>query len=77
MIEHSKIATEQGPLFPHIEVSLIGESSDMRVIMTKVRKALKAAGVSEAKVTQFTEEIFACDSYHHALNICLRWVNFL
>jgi len=36
MTINSKIETAKNPVFPNINVKLIGESSDMRVIMTKV-----------------------------------------
>ena len=74
MIANSRFATPQNPMYPDIEVKLIGGSRDMRSILPKISKAMKAGGVSESAVTQFIEEVFSSECYYSALNVCCRWV---
>jgi len=74
---NSNLATFENPVFPEIQVELIGESSDMKSILPKIRNAMKASGVSEPDVDQFTQEVFSSNCYHSALNVCCRWVSCL
>jgi len=71
---NSSLATSQSPVYPQVKVKLIGGSSDMRAILPKIRKAMKAEGVSESAITQFIEEVFSSECYYSALSVCCRWI---
>jgi len=70
----SQSATPQNPLFPDIEVPLIGEDGNIFIIISKISKALANNGVSSEDRSQFFNEVTEADSYTEALNKCCRWV---
>lgn len=61
--------------YPDITVQLTGEDGNVFSIIGRVRRSLQRAGVSEADVTAFTNEVMASHSYDEALQTVMRWVN--
>ena len=61
------------PKHPDIKVQLIGEDGNAFSILSRVRQALLAAGVSQEEVSAFVAEASAGD-YDELLEVCMRWV---
>lgn len=59
--------------YPEIEVELTDSDGNAFVILGKVTKALRRAGVEPEKIDEFTEEAMSGD-YDHLLQTCMRWV---
>ncbi|MFA5558163.1 MAG: hypothetical protein WDA59_01700 [Methanofastidiosum sp.] len=59
--------------YPDVEVELIGQDGNAFLILGKVQKALRRAGVSEEEVKQYYEEATAGD-YNHLLRTTMDWV---
>lgn len=66
--------TQMEPLYPDIEVQLVGLDGNAFSIMGRVTKALADAGVEKAERTKFQEECMAGD-YDHLLQTCIKWVS--
>ena len=64
------------PLYPHIEVKLVGEDGNAFFIIGKVRKALRREGVAEKEVEAFAEEAMSGD-YDELIRTAMRWVDVL
>ena len=64
------------PLYPHIEVRLVGEDGNAFFIIGKVRLALRRGGVGEEPVEAFTKEATSGD-YDDLLRTVMRWVEVL
>ena len=65
--------TEQ-PLYPEIQVRLVGENGDAFAIMGRVQKALKRGGVSSEDRTRFLDEAMSGD-YDNLLRVVMQWVD--
>jgi len=74
MAINSQLATPQNPLFPKINVPLIGVDGNIFVIISKISKALEKNGVSSTDRSQFFSEVTGANSYTEALNKCCKWV---
>jgi hypothetical protein len=61
------------PKYPDIEVQLTGQDGNAFLILGKVIKALKRAGVSTEEIAAFKKESMAGD-YDHLLATTMRWV---
>ncbi len=61
------------PIYSDIEVQLTGEDGNAFLILGKVRKAMKRAGVPASVQEDFTNEATSGD-YGHLLRTCARWV---
>lgn len=61
------------PKYPEIEVDLSGEDGNAFMIMGRVRKAMRQAGVPNGRIEQFTADCQSGD-YNHLLQTCMRWV---
>jgi hypothetical protein len=59
--------------YPDVEVELVGQDGNAFLILGKVQKALRRAGVSEEEVKQYYEEATAGD-YNHLLRTTMDWV---
>lgn len=59
--------------YPDIEVELVGQDGNAFLILGKVQKALRRAGVSEEEVKQYYNEATAGD-YNHLLRTTMEWV---
>jgi hypothetical protein len=59
--------------YPEVRVRLTGEDGNAMVIIGRVRRALRQAGVRTGEVNEFTREATAGD-YDHVLQTCMRWV---
>lgn len=59
--------------YPRIVVPLLGGDGNAMILIAKVRKALKRAGVPDEEVLAFTEEVTSGD-YDNVLQTCMRWV---
>ena len=64
----------EGPKYPGIEVELVGHDGNAFAIMGRVRRALRAAGVSKEEVDEFIAECTSAD-YDHLLQTCVKWVS--
>jgi len=62
------------PKYPDITVQLTGEDGNAFLILGKVRKALRRAGVPSEERDAFTTEATSGD-YDHLLQTCMKWVN--
>ena len=61
------------PLYPNIEVNLVGEDGNAFAIIGKVRKALRRSGVDEEAVQAFTKEATSGD-YDIVLRTVMKYV---
>ena len=59
--------------FPDVHVQLSGEDGNVFSIITRVRRALRRAGASEAQLEDFGNEMQS-GSYDDALRTVMRWV---
>ena len=59
--------------YPHIEVQLTGEDGNAFMIVARVRKALRKAGVSAEEQQTFFDDALSGD-YDHVLQTCMKWV---
>lgn len=62
------------PKYPNISVRLSGKDGNAFNILSKIRIALRRAGVSEEEINQFTKEATSGD-YNHLLLVCGEWIN--
>jgi hypothetical protein len=62
--------------FPDITVQLSGEDGNVFGIIGRVTEALRRAGHRE-EAKQYSREMFAAESYDHALQITMSWVTVL
>ena len=62
------------PKYPDVEVQLTGEDGNALLIVGRVSKALRRAGVSDQEATAFRLEALHGD-YDHVLRTCMRWVS--
>ena len=60
--------------YPNVYVKLVGEDGNAFSILARVSNALKKAGVSKEKISQFQKEAMSND-YNHLLNVVQYWVN--
>lgn len=61
------------PKYPNVSVKLIGEDGNAFVILGKVLKALKKAGVPKDEMEKFKSEAISGD-YDHLLQTVMKWV---
>ncbi|MHA2216917.1 MAG: hypothetical protein ACXACY_13315 [Candidatus Hodarchaeales archaeon] len=73
-MESQKSQEPQEPKYPYITVELIGQNGNAFVILGRIMKAMKKAGIPQFEITQFQEEATSGD-YDHLLEVCCRWVN--
>jgi hypothetical protein len=68
-------ATTQGatPRYPDVEVQLSCEDGNAFVIVGRVQRALRRAGVSHEEIRAFANEAMSGD-YDHVLQTCMKWV---
>lgn len=63
------------PLYPKVKVQLSGKDGNAFFIISRVRSALKEAGViSTREIEDFTEEAMSGD-YDHVLQTVMAWVS--
>ena len=61
------------PLYPHIQVVLVGQDGNAFFIIGKVRQALRRNAVEEADVERFTTQATSGD-YDNVIRTTMRWV---
>jgi hypothetical protein len=66
--------SESLPKYPAITVQLSDVDGNIFYILGKVTKAMRRAGLSDARIKQFSNEARSGD-YDHALQTCMKWVN--
>jgi hypothetical protein len=59
--------------YPEVEVELVGEDGNACLILGRVSKAMKRAGISKAEIGAFYIEA-TCGDYDDLLATCARWV---
>lgn len=59
--------------YPDIEINLVGQDGNAFVILGRVRRALKDAGVPGEEIEAFTEEATSGD-YDNVLRVVSSWV---
>lgn len=59
--------------FPHVKVDLSGEDGNAMTIISRVRRALRRAGVPTVQIDKFSHEAMSGD-YDNVLQTCMRWV---
>jgi len=59
--------------YPDIEVELSDSDGNAFMIMGRVRKAMRRAGIAEEEIQKFRNEATAGD-YDHMLQTCMKWV---
>ncbi len=62
------------PKYPDVEVELSSGSGNAVILMRKVKKALRRAGVSPEEVEEFAAEAMSGD-YDHVIQTCMAWVD--
>lgn len=62
------------PLYPDITVRLTGADGNAMSVISKVRVAMRRAGVSPIELDQFSAEALSGD-YDHVLRTAMRWVD--
>lgn len=62
------------PKYSNIEVDLIGQDGNAFAILARVKKALKANGVSKKDIDTFMEEAMSGD-YNHLLTTVMKTVS--
>ena len=62
------------PLYPDIEVELVGQDGNAFNLMGIVCKALRRNKVAESEVKKFQNECMSGD-YDHLLQTCMKWVS--
>lgn len=60
--------------YPHITADLSDDDGNAFVVIGKVAKAMRRAGVSDKEIDAFRKEATSGD-YDHLLNTCMAWVN--
>ncbi len=60
--------------YPEIEVDLSGEDGNAFIIISRVRKALKRAGIATEEIEQFTSKAQSGD-YDNVLTTVQEWVS--
>jgi hypothetical protein len=61
------------PKYPDVTVKLTGENGNAFVILGKVRRALREAGIAKEEIDACMREMQAGD-YDHLLGTAMRWV---
>lgn len=61
------------PKYPEVEVRLIGEDGNAFIILSKVMRAMKRAGIPEEEIEQYHNEATSGD-YDHLLATTVKWV---
>lgn len=67
---------ENEPIYPDIEVELIGEDANAGAILGRTTRAMNRGGLSKEQVDQFREEATSGD-YGHLLATVQKWVTVL
>jgi hypothetical protein len=62
------------PIYPDVEVQLIGMDGNGFSIMGRVVKALEENGVTKKETRKFMDECMSGD-YDHLLQTCIKWVS--
>ena len=65
-----------GPKYPDVKVQLSGEDGNAFLVLGKVQKELRRAGVSADECQAFLDEATE-DDYDHLLRTCMAWVTVL
>jgi len=60
--------------YPHVTVKLSGKTNYLLSIVGDVRDALRAAGVSEEEIDQFSGDAVHAGSHRKSLEIVTQWV---
>ncbi|AGT12990.1 hypothetical protein KAYACHO_86 [Mycobacterium phage KayaCho] len=66
-------AEADGPKYPEVEVELIGQDGNGFLIVSKVQRALRQAGVPADEVTAYVNEATDGD-YDDLLATTMRWI---
>jgi hypothetical protein len=61
------------PKYPGVVVDLIGEDGNAFVILGRVTREMRRAGIDKAEIDTFRAEATAGD-YDHLLQTCMKWV---
>lgn len=62
------------PKFPHVPVSLSGEDGNAVVVITRIVRALRDAGVSQSDIEAFRNDAVSGD-YDHLLDVARATVS--
>ncbi len=60
--------------FTGVTVKLIGTDGNIFSILAKVRRAMRSAGIEQARIERFTAEVQSSSSYDEALQVVLKYV---
>lgn len=61
------------PKYPDIEVELSGQDGDAFMIIGRVQRALRNAGVDKEEITRYVDEATSGD-YDNVIQTTARWV---
>ena len=61
------------PKYPNIEVELSGQDGNAFMIVGRVQRALRNAGVDKEEITRYVEEATSGD-YDNVIQTSARWV---
>ncbi len=62
------------PKYPDIEVQLTGEDGNAMMIIGRVGKALRRAGVEQTEISRFNAQAMGGD-YDNVLRTAMEWVD--
>lgn len=62
------------PKYPHIKVQLTGEDGNAFMIIGRVRKELRRAGIEKKELDEFSEQAMSGD-YDNVLRTAMEWVD--
>ena len=66
-------AATSGPKHPDIKVKLVGTDGNAFSVLSRVRRAMKAAGLPQEEIEAFTKEATS-GNYDNLLATCMKWV---
>lgn len=69
--------TQDGPLHPEVEVTLVGQNGNIFNIMGRVSEAMRLAGVPKERVAEYQTAVMQSGSYDAALVVTMEWVTVL
>jgi ribosomal protein L32 len=61
------------PICENVTVQLTGEDGNAFFVISRVRKAMKRAGVEQSTIDAFSKEAMSGD-YDHVLRTCMEYV---
>lgn len=62
------------PKYPDIKAVLTGTGGNIFMVIARVSRALRRAGIDQSEVSAFAEEVMDAKTYDQALGTVYKWV---